>query len=1279
MDAKGAVICFQKYVLGREWGNECLTPGGPVCLGYMGRVDVQTVKSFKDFVRIASERGADYACTRKQLLVYQIDKQFDQSVDIVEFDGSGLPYPNDGRLPFCGAAGRRFFALGCCSVLNISLELQDHSPHEVASWLNNRLKTVQAGIRKNGMELEFAIMGLLGGEDLCMISLSDHFAAISEVLSEVEKMTHTAGTETITVVDNAHSMLMVDCAGHSCSWGDTRAQIFFSTRSKNGISYLNNVYQKLLKANMDSKDDISFEGCYGEYDIVIRCPARLLSAELYRGESGLLSYDNPAYQNAVYQSETIVCPFGYSHFLESGAEDGDIPIPELRAADEDTLVPDAGPADRGNSVPDAGLDDTMKQAMKEITRNILGVEEDEAWELPYIRLALYRLLKDYRRIMAYPFNACLHNDLTLQFRTAVNAIVAVSQRCGVQNGGEAALTHEFNSQFDLIINALNDTMLIASQVDRFDFSEQPSYLKNTGSYHKILLAYYGFIKDVLRLLYSVERDTGNRQPLLVPLLSFGLTPIVNSRSFSSYVYEDGAPTPAKLICIKLPYQALANPPKYLGILVHEVFHYLDPPRTGLWNKLLVTCLMRNSICEFTGVLATGFSDPGMEQDYGSAFYRTYSDVIDSAAREITDNIFAQNGELGSADPESLRSVLFQFLDFHRSPRDPSYQFYFQIWRNLRDQFIVEKENLKDAVVQRLFALDQTDHLDRVFADLVKAVEDFYPFRNLLSSCYSALSEVTSDLFDVGAVLHGRSHNEWTKQFFWQIYTTRSDLMLGCEAVEHPDSGLLPANGIRFGIFMDYCLGLVQDKSERMSRFAETLGEWCAGVKEKDRFDRAQTVFRREYQIYLAYDNLYTKYERRFLDMVCAAAESLERDPNCVRIMEKMSGFYWRYCELMDHSHKGGQDGELREKGFDLCIAFIEAYQPQGGLRELKTPSTASAARDPKAGAATPTLLPPLENPPRKYAEYPEELSMAVQLACKEMKVGGKVPLLWYRGQRNKHSTTLPTMLREKRKGEDGSFLTRFRQEVHLARTQILPTGADFTKAEWLAYLQHNEFPTNILDFSEAFYPALYFAIQRWIDEPEKLPEYDSHITLLNPILFNLAMRALDETGEKESGGSPSMNTLKKYLEHGAVEGGIYLKLPLFSRDEEGIEKNPKYKYYFSWNEAADSAKRAERAKRPIAALIPKNSERMRRQSGQFVFYDLRSGMEFPMEKLCEEYRKLVESQDLPRIPFLYEININRFAHKSFVDYAKAIGLRKYHVYPELDKQAKDVAQMVEGY
>ena len=83
MQSNGAVICFQKYTLGGELSGSC-TNGldSPVCLGYFGRVDVQKVQDFKEYVRIASRHGADHACSRKQLLIYRIDSKLDSEINI---------------------------------------------------------------------------------------------------------------------------------------------------------------------------------------------------------------------------------------------------------------------------------------------------------------------------------------------------------------------------------------------------------------------------------------------------------------------------------------------------------------------------------------------------------------------------------------------------------------------------------------------------------------------------------------------------------------------------------------------------------------------------------------------------------------------------------------------------------------------------------------------------------------------------------------------------------------------------------------------------------------------------------------------------------------------------------------------------------------------------------------------------------------------------------------------------------------------------------------------
>lgn len=166
MQSNGAVICFQKYTLGGECGNSTNGLDSPVCLGYFGRVDVQKVQNFKEYVRIASRHGADQACSRKQLLLYRIDNKLDWEINIASDEQR-----QQGGLPFCSVSGEQA-SICCCTALNISTDVMSKSNGlgEIANQLFSELQALQKEKKFN-----FAITGLLGTEDLCVILLADKY------------------------------------------------------------------------------------------------------------------------------------------------------------------------------------------------------------------------------------------------------------------------------------------------------------------------------------------------------------------------------------------------------------------------------------------------------------------------------------------------------------------------------------------------------------------------------------------------------------------------------------------------------------------------------------------------------------------------------------------------------------------------------------------------------------------------------------------------------------------------------------------------------------------------------------------------------------------------------------------------------------------------------------------------------------------------------------------------------------------------------------------------
>lgn len=1247
MQSNGAVICFQKYTLGGELNGSC-TNGldSPVCLGYFGRVDVQEVQDFKEYVRIASRHGADQACSRKQLLLYRIDSKLDSEINIASGEQR-----QRGGLPFCTVSGTQT-SICCCTALNIATDVMFRSKGlgEIANLLFAQLQLLQKEKR-----FHFAITGLLGTEDLCVILLADKYNDISEAISAVQKLKF--ATDDCYVIDNSHSILMLDTSGNVAAdkdgWDNTHAEIHFSLKTIAGRNYLQKVKDKLAEL-AGVLDAVTLEGRSGEYDVVIRCPASVLGKELY-GPDGIISYGNEEYRRNVYQSETIVYPFGCSDV-------------NLHAA-----VP--SPAGHNDDI----LTDVVKKAVEEIRMCFLGSKTAADSDFDYIELAIYRLLKDYRRIVAFPYSNDMREDFAEQFVTAVNAIVVVARQCA--DPSVPIRLDTFNDAFDEIVNALSESMQAAGQFDRLTFNEQPSYLQNIGSYHKILRCYYGIIKDILKLLYSIVREK-NEQPILVPLLSFGLTPIIVSQNYDSFYENAEGIRSAKLISIKLPYQALTNPAKYLGILVHEVFHYAAPSDRTKRNKLLIKCLAGVALAEFLSLIAKG-QMLGTAIDFGSEFYKKNELLFSMTVEFWSDEIIASDPTYSTAKYDYLKSIYPKpFKLDYNAAFDPS-DYYYGLWCNLRSQLLFNLEAC-DEKERMVFALDMLDEQEShaAFAKMIGEIKpvDLAAFNRILTDVMQSLGELPPDLFNVGFVLHSKDPKRKIEQFLWQLYGTQRDFSSGsvyaaAQTENDMNYAFLSQASIRIGFFVDYYLNKMgYEKGE--GALHQCLDHWGASL---DKFQTVKAQFVHNYATYLEYSSPFTDPVLELCEMVEQEVGALDQIPECVGIMDKLTSFYEEYYTLLDEFQKDtSKQAEFSDAVFTLSRNLIEAYQQQNSIRNIfsgvqqETGAVASPQQN-TVNSATPQKTTIYAS----FAGSSAELSRAICAGYSAMKPAGVMPVLWYRGQRVNGRLSLPNIMRGALDNLDGAnadkkhFLHTIQEELRWARASILPEGSNFIQADWLAFLQHNEFRTNVLDFSESLHPALYFAVEKW--NGKNPPKVDAVVTMFNPVLFNLAMKSIEDgkiTAE-----------LEYYLRNGSQKSGDHVEPPLFAEPEDLSE----YECYFDWNR---NLKSDYEIKRPRAALVPKNSERMKRQSGQFVFFDMQcdrkededgkfSYTNWSLEQLHKEYEELFdENQKEWFTPFLYNIVINHARYQDFKDYLQAIGMQMYQVYPEYDKLAKDIIKQL---
>ena len=1348
----GLVICFQKFILGsKDYPVDVAFQRSPVCCGYFGSVDVHHVEGFKQYIKLASVEDACYPCTRKQLLCYTLDPKFSAGMTVDCRSSKERRNDPSPHIPF--HFGTKEHDMACCTIINLNRSSKQSEKiciKDAAEQLYTLLENYQKA-QNDDKAFSFAILGLLGSEDLCVITAANQYKTVHNGILQIQQLKLPESQKYL--VDNSHSVFMLDGGTEEPTewdentekpavqdentvdpavlegWAGIYADIHFSVRSLDGSAIICKIAEE-LKKSVGKTENVEMICHFGEYDFTIRCPGYMLQSYLFGGKKLFKKY-LPQNSEFLYQSETII----YS-------KDSDIQKAES-FCDADSEAPDnACKTDETNN-----MEDFVKAAIASIKNNLAPKTDqkdsvsdsvsDLAFDsdFSFIGYTIYRLLKDYQSIATYPYCTEMLKDFEFQFKTTINAIIQASM-------DKHSKIRDFIVDFDSIVTSFSGALQAASQLDRLNFAEQFSHLQNIGSYFKILNCYYGVIKKILAFLYHIPRK--GVQSTLVPILSFGLTPIIVSKKYKSFIGEESQ-QPAVLLTVQLPYQALANPPKYIGILIHEIFHYAAPVDREFRNRTLLTCAARAALQEFISLLERQ-ADTGFKREFGLTFAQNYPDLFNNLCDDWVNNILmhAQQAELFHIETVELDMLDFWLDKMFKIAIAPmkgdydTYSFYIDHWRNIRKYLLDRKSS--DPVLVQIFGLDQdiepdTDPEIPFYRELIwdltpkKINESFKKVKDT----YDALKELGPDLFDLGFIMYGADPEQKLRQYLWQIYGTKCDFFVGHIKNASPESlnySNLDTTALRMGFVIDYLISEIKNKpdsdpntlDEYPCSLISILADW--GGNEQN-YQNAKKDFIQKYDEYLEFSRSFHLLAYEISKGIADTLKNLCADTSYQQTAIAFSDIYSRYYSILDElleiktpSDNRGMPPELDNRMFRLCVDMITQFQENEELSKIRSihgiqsESTNTAAMEARILKSDPT-----------YEIWTVEDSASLSYMIKRMmaKLSFKPspPVLWYRGQRSIRYTYLPNIMRQSSKIPDPlpqppykldpnfMFFNLLQDELKWAHAKTPAATYDLTfEADWLAYLQHNGFATNLLDFSESLYTALYFAVEKWMNAKEP-PTESATLTIFNPVLFNLAMEALDEderAGAYYPGGnsdSPAWDRLVTYLEDGSQDPYYRREPPLFAKGESTAP----YQCYFEWKQNPNGRPQ-KIVHRPKAALLPKNCERMQKQGGQFVFYDIRSDLRpagrFPtaglavgslsydhwdLRTLHQQYHDLYERkkalmgsdemENLPVfIPYMYVIEIKPTYYKDITNYLHAIGIHQYNVYPEPDKMAEDLKKQL---
>ena len=299
--------------------------------------------------------------------------------------------------------------------------------------------------------------------------------------------------------------------------------------------------------------------------------------------------------------------------------------------------------------------------------------------------------------------------------------------------------------------------------------------------------------------------------------------------------------------------------------------------------------------------------------------------------------------------------------------------------------------------------------------------------------------------------------------------------------------------------------------------------------------------------------------------------------------------------------------------------------------------------------------------------------------------------LWYRGETNIDYHLQPTLLRDlsKKKSHYNTCVnTRERYEYFKTQcdgTPEMSSYGDYSDIDYLALMQHYGVNTNLLDFTDNVFIALYLALKYFseeeiIDDAEKAKskQRDVVLWLFNPALYNTYRRAVLEnylqTKRKEEGSDSIINTKGREL-LGLESTKLHGIIPNMSIPHNA-ELYARYTFGKSWmderyndvDETADKEKDESKnndSVPPLAIWTPRLNHRIKTQSGSFVAFDVYTNAKNfrTLDQVQEYFLELDEARE----PFLYKIVIDRSCCNSICDALKVMGLTRRFVYPELEQ------------
>ncbi|MDR2590973.1 MAG: FRG domain-containing protein [Oscillospiraceae bacterium] len=901
---------------------------------------------------------------------------------------------------------------------------------------------------------------------------------------------------------------------------------------------------------------------------------------------------------------------------------------------------------------------------------------------PFIRDALYLLYTDFFRCNESMPNLVWAKDLEEQFISVLNAINLI-----INKMPEMPYENKFNKKQDdekLIedINKLIQCMQqIHGQVSQGNklFYEAPgASLPYSGSFRSVIWMYNGILKRILSIIYSTRRDT--KQKKIIPILTFGMTPVIKVDMLETYYNTNGQKE--ILLLYQLPAAALYSILPFTYYLLHESHHFSAPSSRYIRNMIIANEVVCNYLLL---LLSNSPQNKDNEETDSSSSKKMNNELYNLLTNEFITSYEAIIHELlGTSNPVRLDassslfvSALIKSLNDIRSKKVSVKEHLRKMLEN------IQKNELHKSVFKAInIILDSNTYTD------YKAYEEI---NSTVFIIIDSIHEACCDLFMIQ--VSNMSVFQYLDFICDYFYTTMKQF--------DPTPECLPETyTIRLGMILDYYCSTNDDIENNIQDYDaqafKILSQWeCNNenhlkINDKENKENHRTEFR--LSVCNCFKGILQKYRDTTInriklqelmrignfDIIANNLFDCAIDDSCELTIENNSfnmnaGLINRLFEEYNKIQTSEETKIYREKDLmKLSINIIQYFSGQTQSwsdiwnESMQSKDNYLTLNNYKIINDTLNSHNVIDVMPRNY-EYEfhvfsfNDFIPSIASISDIFQYNKHDEVLWYRGVENQNYGLTPSIYRlyndkEELKGRSGlyqnnllnEFIARASNSGDINLTQVS------SSADWLSVMQHYSAKTHFLDWSEQLFGAMYFMLEPLIrlknestnmdikTREKKTKEIGAALYILAPHRLNAARLESIKKVEHELVDNMSKKYEKCIKQKIALYNRYSNIIPNLSREEKDSNFDSFLLGCKNCSECNEKIQIICQAQMPIAIQTNRSNKRISAQAGTFVAFSTNAFAKSLNYDLLNIQKKWIEDR-ICKEPFVYKLVIHKHA------------------------------------